>query len=233
MTTGLKIASLVFVLSLAACAQVAPPSRNAAPSGSIGVTGQVEPARIDPNQQTVLAAQYEVAAVRVTVPESLEVSEANLFYPNADIVWHGEPVGDRHAQVKAIFEQAAADATGRMTSGRAVEVDFELRRFHSVTAKTRYTVGGVHNVVFVMTVRDAATGEVIDGPRQVVADAKASGGARAIAEDEAGRTQKVVIVGMVSAAVRRELSAPVVLQPGEALVTRAGGGASVVPAPLQ
>lgn len=239
MKSDLKLSVIVFGLLLSACAQVSPPSRSEIPSGALSAaaipTGATAAGAvaIDPSRQIVLAAQYDVAAVEVRVPRQLRVSEANLFYPVADIVWHGEALADRHAQVQAIFAEAAANATAPMTRGRAVLVDFEVARFHSVTAKARYTVGGVHNVKFIMTVRDAASGEVLDGPREVVADAKASGGARAIAEDEAGRTQRVVIVEMLTQALRRELSAPVVLQPGEALVARAGGGASVVPAALQ
>ncbi len=51
---------------------------------------------------------------------------------------------------------------------------------------------------FMLTVRDATTGAVVDGPRLVKADVKASGGAGAIAEERIGRTQRVVIVEALS-----------------------------------
>lgn len=228
MTNGLNLSVIVVALSLAACVQ-APPSRAVAPPVALSGVLPEGTALIDPSQQTVLAAQYDVQSVVVSVPKSLRVSEANVFYPVADIVWHGEPLANRKTQVQAIIEEAAANATGPMISGRKVTLGVELERFHAITAKARYTVGGVHNVVFLMTVRDAATGEVIDGPRQIVADAKASGGQRAIEEDEAGRTQRIVIVERLTEVLRRELSRAVVLQPGETLVSRADGGASVVP----
>ena len=159
--------------------------------------------------QQVRKAQYDVADVRITVPERLKVSEANMFYPVADIVWRGEPAGNRHQQVAAMFRDSMAQGTGTMTTGRRVVVEVEVKRFHSVTEKTRYTVGGTHSMRFDLTVRDAATGEVIDGPRAVVADAKAAGGRQAVAEEQMGRTQRVVVVERLANVIRAELSAQV------------------------
>jgi hypothetical protein len=146
--------------------------------------------------------------VNVIVPHSLRVSEANTFVPVADIVWRGDPLGDRYQQVEAIFETAAWGATAQMHAGRAVVVDMEVTRFHCLTEKARYTIGGNHALHFDLTVRDAQTGQVLDGPRTVVADIKAAGGSRAIAEDQAGRTQKVVIIDRLTEVLRRELSQP-------------------------
>ena len=67
-------------------------------------------------------------------------------------------------------------------------------RFHALTEKARYTVGGIHSFHFDADRARCATGAVLDGPRLVMADVKASGGARAIAEEQMGRTQRVVIV---------------------------------------
>jgi hypothetical protein len=142
------------------------------------------------------------------VPRSLRVSEANVFYPMADIVWRGDPVGDRHQQIESIFKNAAAIAASRMNGPRPAILQIELVRFHGVTEKTRYTIGGTHDMVFNLTVLDAATGAVIDGPREVRADAKASGGQAAIAEEQAGRTQKVVVTEKLVETLRRELSGP-------------------------
>jgi hypothetical protein len=133
-----------------------------------------------------------------------------MFYPVADIVWRGEPMGNRHAQVMSIFKEAMDRGTYTMNSGRKVLVDIEVTRFHSVTEKTRYTVGGTHSMRFTLTVRDALSGEVIDGPRLVTADAKAAGGAQAVAEEQMGRTQRVVVVERLASVIRSELSARVV-----------------------
>ena len=102
-------------------------------------------------------------------------------------------------------------------------VDIEITYFHCLTEKARYTVGGVHSMKFLLTVRDIETGAILQGPRKVVADVKAAGGQKAIAEDEAGRTQKVVVTEHLVEVIRRELSVPVAVVPEGALVTRFDG----------
>ena len=191
--------AIALTLGLAACAADNPATRNVSLQNGTAVTA---------TGPRLAAPHYTVTQVNVLVPQSLKVSEANLFFPIADIVWHGEPLGDRHAQVKAIFAEAAARGTYGMTSGPAVTVDLQVRRFHCLTEKTRYTIGGTHSLHFLMTVKDAGTGRIIDGPRVVLADIKASGGARAIAEDQKGQTQRVVIVDRLSQVIRQELEHP-------------------------
>lgn len=201
--------TMVFAaLGLSACVSANDPaSRNAAPATpALAAMSQSAGSQIDP-ATVYLVAQYDVEAIRVSVPRSLKVSEANTFKPHADIVWRGEARGDRYAQVAAIFEEAMAKGTATMQKGRKVDIDIEVTRFHALTEKTRYTIGGVHEMRFLLTVRDTATGQVLDGPREVVADTKAAGGAAAIAEDQAGRTQHVVTVERLAEVIRRELSA--------------------------
>ncbi len=189
---------LSVALVLSACAGSSPVSRSAV-DATLASSGSVSgPKR--------LAAQYEVMQVNVTVPEALRVSEANVFYPVADIVWRGQPVGDRHAQVRTLVQNAAAGATAPMRKGPQVVVDIEIVRFHSVTEKTRYTVGGTHDMVYMLTVRDAVSGAVLDGPRKVVADVKAAGGSRAVAEEQMGRTQTVVVTERLVQSLRHALS---------------------------
>ena len=96
-----------------------------------------------------------------------------------------------------------------MTAGQAVILEAEVTRFHALTEKTRYTFGGMHSVKFRLTLRDAETGAVIDGPRLVSADIEAAGGVRAMAEDQAGRTQKVVIEEHLAEVIRAQLALPV------------------------
>ena len=195
--------ALPLLATLAACVSPDPASRAA-----VAVSPQ-QPASVGHDSvapRKVLKAQYDVQQVAISVPRSLRVSEANVFYPIADVVWRGEPRGDRYAQVERIFQEAAAQATGPMTQGRPVNVSVEITRFHCLTEKTRYTVGGTHALHFRLTVTDAATGMVLEGPRDVIADVKASGGAAAIAEEQAGRTQRVVVVDRLTDVIRRELS---------------------------
>ncbi|MDO9524246.1 MAG: hypothetical protein Q7J57_01685, partial [Gemmobacter sp.] len=151
-------------------------------------------------------ARYNVRDVRVTVPRDLKVSEANMFYPLADIVWRGEPRGDRYQQVEAIFDDALTKGTRKMSKGPEVIIDVTVRRFHSLTEKTRYSVGGVHSIRYDLAVLDAATGAVIEGPRRIVADIEGAGGRRAVEEEGRGLTQRIVIVHNLAYGILRELS---------------------------
>ena len=214
----MALARLVLVLPAAlfvsACVSSEPASRSAVDPASAVAGGAVSRSA----GSVVLTSQDDVVGLNIDVPRTLRVSEANSFHPRADIVWHGDPYGDRYQQIAAIFRDAATAATSPMHQGRGVIVGIEVVRFHGVTDKTRYTVGGVHDMRFLLTVSDAATGQVIDGPRLVVADTKAAGGNAALAEDRAGRTQRVVVTQRLTEVLRRELSA-VVTDP--ALVSRA------------
>jgi hypothetical protein len=199
------LGALALTALLSACGQPEQPTRAVvAPPGGLTLATQ----GIDTGT-TYRTAAYAVQDVLVTVPSDLRASEANVYYPLADIVWRGDALGNRHEQVRAIVGDAAAQATANMTTGPAAVVEITVKRFHSVTEKTRYSVGGVHSINYTLTVRDALSGEVLDGPREVVADAPAVGGVRALAEDEAGRTMKVVITELLVASFRAELSRPV------------------------
>ena len=228
------IPALLMAASVSACMQPETPSRNlTAPAGAVTSGGTSSmPSVAASGAQVVLQSQYSIAAINVVVPRRLKASEANTFRPNADIVWRGEAPGDRHAQVAAIFNAAMAKGTAAMVSGRAVSLDIEVTRFHCLTEKTRFTVGGVHSMHFLMTVRDAASGEIIHPARLVVADVKAAGGSRALSEDNAGRTQMVVVQERLAEVIRRELSAPVAAIPDGALITRFDGSPVAIAGPV-
>lgn len=193
--------ALLSALGLAACAGGTPVSR-ATGTAAVGLVAITEA----PPNAALLTPQYNVQEVRVTVPRDLQVSEENAYYPIADIVWRGEERGDRHDQVQRIFTDAFGFGTSGMKKGTAVIVEAEVRRFHALTEKTRFTYGGVHSVRFDLTVRDAKTGALLEGPRYVIADVLAAGGRKALAEDQAGRTQRVVIIENLAQVIRRELS---------------------------
>jgi len=221
--------SLLMALGLAACAGPQPASRGMAqPEPGLSLLAPADVSADIPAGVVVMQPKYRVAEVRVSVPRSLTASEANTFHPNADIVWRGDPRGDRHVQVTQLFNAALIEGTAGMAAGPEVVVEVVVTRFHCLTEKTRYTVGGVHSMKFDLTVRDKATGAILEGPRPVVADVKASGGAAAIAEDQAGRTQKVVVIERLSEVIRRELSAPVSGPAAEAaLVSRFRGNMAI------
>jgi hypothetical protein len=117
-----------------------------------------------------LTPAYDAVAMRVTVPEALAVSERDGIYPTTDIVWRGDPLGDRHDQVQALFAEAGAAAISATRPGAPALVEITLERFHGVTEQTRALVGGVYNVAFVMTLTDPETGAVLADPRRVTAN---------------------------------------------------------------
>lgn len=186
--------------AVGACVSPEPASRANTEPTALAIPGGMQPA--------IAAPQYAVQSITVRVPETLKVSEANLYYPIADIVWRGDPRGDRYAQVTSIFDAAIGQATTAMTTGIPVLVDIEVTRFHAQTEKARYSVGGTFSLRFLLTVRDARTGAIIDGPREVNADTPAAGGERALAEEAQGLTAKVVVTARLAEVIAAELARP-------------------------
>jgi len=159
---------------------------------------------------------YSVQAIRFAVPDDLRVSEANSYYPIADIVWRGDPLGNRRDQIAAIFQTSIAAGTADLTGDTAVIVDVTLQRFHSLTERTRYTVGGVHSIKFDLTIRDAETGAILEGPQRINADLAALGGRAAVRADQTGQGQKVRITTHLTQVFNDLLTGPVGTFPEEA-----------------
>lgn len=151
------------------------------------------------------AADLTIASYDIVVPKSLLVSEADVFLPNADIVWHGDPVGDRHAQIAAIFDTAFQRGTADLTGSHPVTVRLEVTEFHALTPKTRATVGGNYAMHFVMTVVDTQSGAIVLGPVAIKADTPASGGRKALQEEADGITQKVVVVARLAEVLAEQM----------------------------
>ena len=199
---------------LAACGAGSPAEGPVSPDGEAVVSGAPRASTVvrldgrggDIGETIAGPARYAVDRLDVDVPDTLVVSEANLFYPKADIVWRAEPIGDRYAQVKSVLAEGFGAGVAGMTSGPRAVVSLRLERFHSLTEKARYSVGGVHDVVVLLTVRDAASQAILEGPRRIEIAIRASGGDKAIAEDVAGNTQRMVIVAGLAEAIRRELA---------------------------
>ncbi len=153
-------------------------------------------------------ADFRVVKVSVNVPETLRVSEANRYYPGGDIVWREDPIGDRHEQVRTIVQNALAKGVSGFEGARPVVLDVSVSRFHALTEKARYTIGGVHAIQFTIRVTDAETGEVLVAPRFIKADFEALGGQAAVRAEAKGITQKVRITDHLAWVIRQELGRP-------------------------
>lgn len=194
------------VLALGACATTPMVTRHA---NEVDGLLTADPAEL-------AAAPWTVVSINVTVPDTLTVSEANMIKPPADIVWREDPMGDRRAQVKAIVENAMAQAVDDMNGPREVILDIRMARFHAVTEKTRYSYsfGGEQELEFYMTVTDAKTGEVIVPEHLVVHNFPAYQGQAALNAEAAGITQKVRITEHLISVIRQEMAAPLVASAG-------------------
>lgn len=186
-------AAMLIGLSLTACGSVETATRNTP---------------LDLPMAAAAPSQVTVNRVQVNVPRSLRASEANRYFPSGDIVWRGDPRGDRHAQVQAIFEDAMTRGVTGLSGTKAVDLDIEVMRFHALTEKARYTVGGVHALTFQMTLRDPATGAALSEPRVIKANLKGFGGSEAIEAEARGETQKVRITRHLANVIRTEITNP-------------------------
>jgi uncharacterized protein DUF6778 len=201
-------------LSVSACASVEVPTRNAPfeqlPTTTVTAPDGFEltqPAAVSP---ATLSSQplVHVNSINVHVPSSLKVSEANRYYPSGDIVWRGDPIGDRHIQVRQIFETAMSRGATTLNGPVNVDIDVEVVRFHALTEKARYSVGGVHSITFNLALKNPETGALLVPVRTVRADLDGFGGSQALAAEAKGQTQKVRITAHLSEVIRQELTNP-------------------------
>lgn len=184
---------LTLALVLSACAGGPTTTRAAMPDDTM--MGFVQP-------------DFRIDSFTVSVPKSLKVNERNTYYPRGDIVWRGDPLGDRHAQIKAIFEAGLQNAAPRVQGSRPMRIDVQVTRFHGVSEKARYTIGGVHNITFMYRLIDTTTGVQFGPTKTVQADLEALGGQAAMAADAQGQTQKARIIAHLTQVFTEELSLP-------------------------
>ena len=124
------------------------------------------------------------------MPDELEVSERNVYYPIADIVWREEPLADRKAQVARIIDEGVTAGLRHLSGPEPVSFDITLARFHSLTEKARYSIGGVHNIIFDIKITDQRSGAVLHDALQIVVELNAYGGGKAIGSERLGLTQR-------------------------------------------
>lgn len=180
----------------------------------VGACSTVETTRNSPIEamptqiglESTRVTSWRVQELHVHVPDTLTVSEANLYMPGSDIVWREDPFGDRRAQIRTILELSIGQALLTMHGTQPVIVGVEVKRFHALSQKARATIGGVHNISFDVTVRDAVTGLQLIDTFPINASLEAFGGQAAINAEMRGETQKVRISRHITEVVKQYFS---------------------------
>ena len=144
-------------------------------------------------------SNWKIGTVTVNVPDTLTVNENNSYSPDGDIVWRGEPAGDRRAQVRDIFDESIKRGTDGMNGRQTVNLTVDVKKFHGISelARKNLTVSGVHNITFDLTVKNR-NGDVIAQEADITADLAAYSGQDAINAEAQGQTQRVRIVNHLS-----------------------------------
>ncbi|MGH1368949.1 MAG: DUF6778 family protein [Maritimibacter sp.] len=155
-----------------------------------------------------LKPSYRVSRVDVKVPSTLVNTEENSYKPAVDIIWREDPMGNRHAQVDKIMTDALTSGTRSLKGVRPVVLDVTVLKFHALTQRTRYSIGGTHHLIFAMRVRDAKTGKVVEPVRVIETEFEAYGGDKAIAAEAKGLTQKVRITQHMQNLIQYEMTRP-------------------------
>ena len=167
----------------------------------LGACAQTWQTHYDEAPAAGVSTNWRASAIAVAVPDSLTVSEANVYAPAADIVWRGEVRGDRHKQVQRIIHEATVKGTSKLKRGsRPVRVEVTVGQFHALSHRARYQLqqSGVHNIKLAIRVIDTRTGAVLASENDIQADLLAYTGEDALQAEAAGQTQRVRIVNHVS-----------------------------------
>lgn len=193
----LRYAKLACVgVSVAGCMQSETASRNITFDGPLLTAESVE----------MRPQSYRLTDVRVNVPQNLVVSEANSIKPRADIVWRGDIGLDRHNQIKRLVEEAAARGVETSEGELPVIAEIELEKFHGLTQYTRYRFNGDYDIHFSLTLRDALSGEVLEGPRQVEFSIDSPGPRAVTAAEARGYTERMFVLDNLSPMIAAELN---------------------------
>lgn len=151
-----------------------------------------------------VSGKWRLNKLRVNVPANLTVSESNRYAPKADIVWRGEPRGDRRVQVRDIIATAVKRGVRGLRGGRRVNINIEMIEFHALSDKLRKSniKAGIHNISFLMEIVDARSGKTIVAQQPIQADLIGYTGKKAKELVQAGQTQKVRITAHVAAVIQ-------------------------------
>lgn len=153
----------------------------------------------------VMARSYDIQDLQFGAIDGITVSEVESFYPQADIIWRGDPPGPRLPQIASMFQEAFDRNQSILNGSTPVDIRITLVRFHAVTDLTRLTVGGVYNIIFDMTVIDARTGAIIEPARRIEGNLNAPGGRRGQELISQGQTQRVRVTDFLTGLLRQQL----------------------------
>ncbi|CAM3187323.1 hypothetical protein SAMN04488021_12022 [Paracoccus aminovorans] len=156
---------------------------------------------------TAQTAHWRVASVEVAAPETLTTSEENSYTPDFDIVWHGEPAGDRRAQAAAIVKEGIEKGAAGLHGKTRVRIVATLGQFHAITPVVREKLqnSGVHNIQYSVQVFDARSGAALTEPQTIKAEFPALVGRAGDEADAKGLTQRVQIVNQIAAVTQNWL----------------------------
>lgn len=152
-------------------------------------------------------ASWRVRDVRVVIADEVRVSNnPNISKPPEEIVWWGDPRGDRKEQVSAIMKRATQDGASFLKGRNQVQVELHLQRFHALTPKARSReLAGWHDIQFSMFVRDLQ-GNVLARSGTIDAGFVGLQGEKAREAVARGQTQKVRINRRVAGVVKAWLN---------------------------
>ncbi len=163
--------------------------------------------------QVIAASAEEVSTwrltgVRVAVPTELRVARnPDELFPKQEIVWWGDPDGNRRAQVAKIVEDAAKLGAIGLPGRRNVVLEIKVALFHGVTPRARRSpvAPAWHDINFSATIRDASSGAVLAQESSLNADIIAFRGTQAQKAEREGQTQKVRVSNRIALVVHEWL----------------------------
>ncbi|MEM6467682.1 MAG: DUF6778 family protein [Pseudomonadota bacterium] len=193
-------------------------------AGCVGATsnGQIGGESV-PFLENIQASADEVdswtlGSLNLVIPEELRVStNPNAQFPREEIVWWGDPDGDRREQVRDIMTRSLMAATQTLDGSKPVDMTVRLALFHAVTPRARRGMFFAwHDVSYAVDVRDSATGELLASIPKIDADLEALRGEQADLAVERGQTQRVRISRRIARVTRDWLasSGASLAQPG-------------------
>lgn len=200
------ITALTFGAFVAGCGDTNVASRNAMFDTSSSRMSLID--NLNAFEPTNALEAVHIQQFNVNVPTSLKVSEADGAQPTGDIIWQGDPQGDRHAQIRAIFETAIAQGAPSAYGPIPALLDIEVVRFHGLTEHAINTSGGIQSIQFILTVLDARTGAALGKPQHVSAYIDGLGGPRAAEAALLGQTPKRHVTDGLALEIMHQLSRP-------------------------